>query len=261
MISVLRQEWKARKNTIALISAALFVFTAVGIPLGTLGTDSKSHLPFYGFFIVLLGISIFIITGCVFLLPLIKGAGNIGIDLFSDRGYLLLSLPKKPVILFTGKMIIGLAEFLIYAIPVFFYLSLSMPLFDLLINKGGETYSKIVFKIYHFVFIENLNVTVSIFLTMIVFFIFSQTVINFAVVLYRSFTRKRKSNFLIFLFMFITVFITFKTIELLSDTFIPTAPNASIPAIFWFILIGCFLSFSALYFFITIWFFEHKVEI
>ena len=54
MISVLRQEWKARKHIIALASAALFVFAAIGMPLGVLGADSESGLPIYEIFLALL---------------------------------------------------------------------------------------------------------------------------------------------------------------------------------------------------------------
>lgn len=70
MISVLRQEWKARKHIIAFASAALFVFAAIGMPLGVLGADSESRLPFYGVFVALLVISVLLTVGCVFFLPL-----------------------------------------------------------------------------------------------------------------------------------------------------------------------------------------------
>ncbi|MGI5173225.1 hypothetical protein H0R92_06455 [Treponema sp. OMZ 840] len=262
MISILRQEWKARKHTIALVSAALFVFAAIGLPLGTVGADSESQLPFYGLFIALLVISALLTVGCVFFLPLLKGAGNIGNDLLSDRGYLLLSLPKKPVVLFAGKMIIGLAEFLIYAVPVFFYLTFSMPLAGILHPAASKSYGELIRKIYYFLFIEQLNVTVCVFFTAIAFFVFAQTVVNFVVVLYRSFMRTRKASFLMILFTFIAVFVTLKTAERLSDLIIPpVSGDAPVPDILLLLFTGCFLVFSALYFFITILLFERKVEI
>ncbi|WP_428770501.1 hypothetical protein V1L52_01345 [Treponema sp. HNW] len=263
MISVLRQEWKARKHTIALVSAALFICAAIGLPLGTLGADSESRLPFYGLFVALLVISALLTVGCVFFLPLLKGAGNIGNDLLSDRGYLLLSLPKQPVVLFAGKMIIGLAEFLIYAVPVFFYLTFSMPLAGILHSAASKSYGELIRKIYYSIFIEQFNVTISVFFTAIAFFIFAQTVVNLVVVLYRSFMRTRKASFLMIVFTFIAVFIALKTAELLSELIIPPVPdNAPMPAdILLLLFTGCFVVFSALYFFITILLFERKVEI
>lgn len=263
MISVLRQEWKARKHIIALASAALFVFAAIGMPLGVLGADSESRLPFYGVFVALLVISVLLTAGCVFFLPLFRGAGNIGNDLLGDRGYLLLSLPKKPAVLFAGKMIIGLAEFLIYAVPVFFYLSFSMPLAAVMLNTASETYAEMIQKTYHTAFVEQLNVTISVFFTAIAFFIFAQTAVNLVVVLYRSFIRTRKAPFLMILFTFIAVFIPMKTGAYLADFVMPLFGTEFMPDILLLLLIftGCFLLFSVLYFFITILLFERKVEI
>jgi len=264
MKSVLRQEWKARKNSIILISAALFACTAIGVPFGVAGTDS-GRTPFFGFFTAMLIISILFTAGSVFFIPLLKGAGNIGTDLLSDRGYLLLSLPKKPEVLFAGKMIVGLAEFIIYAVLVFFCLSFSVPFIDYVLNARGEPYAEIMRKIYRAVFIEKRDITVSVFFAGLAFFIFAQTVGNLAIVLYRSFMRTKKAALWVFSFMFIAVFVTLKTADVLIGKIASSGPFAGIMTQtwvgpLWFFTLVCML-FSLLYFFITVRLFERKVEL
>ena len=136
-----------------------------------------------------------------------------------------------------------------------------MPLAAVMLNTASETYVEMIQKTYYTAFVEQLNVTVSVFFTAIAFFIFVQTVLNLVVVLYRSFMRTRKASFLMILFTFVAVFIPMKTGERLANFVMPLFGSGFMPDILLLSFTGWFLVFSVLYFFITILLFEHRVEI
>jgi hypothetical protein len=258
MLSVLRQEWAGRKNTIFVWSIISLVAGILCLLISFISPSFSQKMDF----IVPLWITV-VTTLYFFGLPLYtltKGAGSIEYWT-KDMGYLDLLVPVSPYKLILGKMLMGLAEFLIYLIPCCFYISFIVP--GLLINDPDitESYFELVKLIYSQVLGEYFWSTFNIVIAAIVFFLVLEAICSCAIVVYLSFIKSKKgSSLIIAILVYLAIYLMIKTVSFtLSLTDFSLTTYASWKS-FWVTTIGCSL-FGGLYYFITCFLIQHKVEV
>lgn len=127
----------------------------------------------------------------VFVWALDQGAYNIGKDLKGDVGYLYKMVPRSGWNLLGGKLIVGTAEFLIYAIQSYIYMRLIGYVYESVISNTGT----IFWTINGVSGNTNVNLfTDSLFLIFIavVQFVLGSTLVSFASVTGTAFLKNRR---------------------------------------------------------------------
>ncbi|MBO4705172.1 MAG: hypothetical protein J5647_05480 [Spirochaetaceae bacterium] len=141
MKAVIKQDFLRRRSGVLISSLVLFLLNAFLIIMTLIANKSKpglmadvvnqlettgsvhvSQTGLWSFLEIITPIIVLIDTFGVFFWSLEQGASNIGKDLRSDVGYLYKMVPRSGWSLLGGKLILGLAEFLFYAIQSFIYL-------------------------------------------------------------------------------------------------------------------------------------------
>ncbi len=141
MKAVIKQDFLRRRSGVLISSLVLFLLNAFLIIMTLIANKSNPkmmadvvtqleesgsvHITSYGiwtFLEFITPIIVLIDTFGIFFWSLEQGASNIGKDLKSDVGYLYKMVPRSSWVLLCGKLILGLAEFLFYAIQSFIYL-------------------------------------------------------------------------------------------------------------------------------------------
>lgn len=141
MKAVIKQDFLRRRSGVLISSLVLFLLNAFLIIMTLIANKSNPkmmadvvtqleesgsvHITSYGiwtFLEFITPIIVLIDTFGIFFWSLEQGASNIGKDLKSDVGYLYKMVPRSGWNLLGGKLILGLAEFLFYAVQSFIYL-------------------------------------------------------------------------------------------------------------------------------------------
>lgn len=141
MKAVIKQDFLRRRSGVLISSLVLFLLNAFLIIMTLISKNSKPDLMaqavtqlettgsvhisvtgIWAFLEFITPVIVMIDTVGVFFWSLEQGASNIGKDLKSDVGYLYKMVPRSGWNLLGGKLILGLAEFLFYAIQSFIYL-------------------------------------------------------------------------------------------------------------------------------------------
>ena len=141
MKAVIKQDFLRRRSGVLISSLVLFLLNAFVIILTLIANKSKpgmmgevvtqletsgsvhiSATGIWAFLEFVTPVVVMIDTLGVFFWSLEQGASNIGKDLRSDVSYLYKMVPRSGWNILGGKLILGLAEFLFYAIQSFIYL-------------------------------------------------------------------------------------------------------------------------------------------
>ncbi|OJF77362.1 MAG: hypothetical protein BKP49_02545 [Treponema sp. CETP13] len=273
MKTVLRQEWRASKKRIGMTSIVI-----AGIMLFTILVNLFSYyaqdIHVFGFGKLLYIMCLIIAPWGISLFTLIKGSGNLHSILFKDTNYLVLTLPVHSWVLMGGKMLMNLFEYFIYAVPAAIYLSFLGPTgeflffrntingFNFSFNSGAEvtntgtSYWYNVKMIYKTV-LENWQNILQIGLILIILFIVVQIFFNMAFAVYGTFIKTRKRH--IFLMALIVFLIFFIPIRCSSAMVMYLSLNNILPETSAFV--GVMLAFAFLYFVLTSWLIEKKIEV
>ena len=141
MKAVIKQDFLRRRSGVLISSLVLFLLNTfliimtlisnksqpgmMGEVVTQLETSGSVHISATGIWAFLEFITpvvVLIDTLGIFFWSIEQGASNIGKDLRSDVGYLYKMVPRSGWVLVCGKLILGLAEFLFYAVQSFIYL-------------------------------------------------------------------------------------------------------------------------------------------
>ena len=141
MKAVIKQDFLRRRSGVLISSLVLFLLNAFLIIMTLISNKSQPGLMaeavtqlkatgsvhisssgMWAFLEFITPVIVLIDTVGVFFWSLEQGASNIGKDLRSDVGYLYKMVPRSSWNILGGKLILGLAEFLFYAIQSFIYL-------------------------------------------------------------------------------------------------------------------------------------------
>jgi hypothetical protein len=269
MKATFKQEWKASKSRILYTSLVLAIVLLGAALTNFIAFQTQSnHVTFFGMFMYSVGIF------CTLAIPiyaLIRGSGNLRQLLFSDTNYLMLLVPEHSYTLLLAKQLINLAEYLIYVIPAAFYLSFMGPtaglsmhttLNGILYNANpGSTYWESVKSIYKYVFVDNWAGILQLLAMAIIMFTVLQAAINCAYALYSAFIHtKRPNKFLILVILFFLFYIPIRLGFLGIDQVKYHIQNLNSAVIFWN-YIWRFAVFGIVYFFLTGWLMENKIEV
>jgi hypothetical protein len=208
MKAVIKQDFLRRRSGVLISSLVLFLLNAfliimtliankanpnmmanVVTQLETTGSVTISSSGMWSFLEFITPVIVMIDTFGVFFWSVQQGASNIGKDLRSDVGYLYKMVPRSGWVLLCGKLILGLAEFLFYAVQSFIYL--------LILDwvSGSNTYHIIHFTLTF----NNVNTTMDgVFLvltlvaTAVTQFITCATLLDFASITGTAFFKNRR---------------------------------------------------------------------
>lgn len=187
MNSILRQEWKSRTNSILITQAVLFAINLIGIISMLFNQPQRYSTPTMWFIIAVS------LDSLIVFLPLITGSGNIGKVLFKDSSYLLLSIPRNGFQILGGKIIIGVAECIIYLIPAIIYVVIFMVQM-LIIDNTGISFgaAKDIAVLLDLVFIKNTGFIITGFILAIVCLAIFSILISTASIFIRSFLKTKR---------------------------------------------------------------------
>ncbi len=195
MLAVLRQEWKGRRFTILIVSGIMLAVNAAAFISQLVSYADGSVYP--GLMSIIWTsiagvVTFFIATFYV----LFAGAGNIGRVLFTDSSYLLLSLPRRGFSVLGGKICIGTAEFLIYAVQAGLYASVHMTAFMTVGAPAGAgnpgDFLQVIGLLYRTVFVSNLHAVLFVLVDMLLFFVAASILISSAAIFIRSFIKSKR---------------------------------------------------------------------
>jgi hypothetical protein len=266
MKTVLRQEWRASKKRIFIASAVLAAIMGFCILINVLAyyTNAK-HISGFGTLLYILCLQV--ATWGVVVFSLSKGSGNLHTILFKDTNYLMLTVPKRSWILMGGKILMNLFEFIIYALPSAIYLSFLGPtgefiffhtnqIFSTNFESNGTAYWYNVQMLYKTVF-DNLGQSLQIILSIIIIFVVIQVFFNMAFAIFASFIKsKKKHSILMAIIIFFMFYIPIKVSSSLYDAFFAHTESPQILAI-----VAIMLAFAVVYFVLTSWLIENKIEV
>ncbi|MCI1208689.1 MAG: hypothetical protein LKF96_04520 [Treponema sp.] len=269
MKTVLREEWKAGRARIKITSIVLAVILLGSVLVNvTAYRTGLSHVTFFGSFLYIF--SLILGTVGIPVYALVRGSGNIRSLLFDDTNYLLLLLPKRSYVLLGGRQLMNLAEFCIYFIPSLCYLSLLGPTGGLLWNwfggslHAGTTYWHNVSALYRELFIEYPAWTVQTFLMVLISFAAVQATLNCAFAIYASFVHSKKPHkFLMALIIFFLFYLEVRVSTWGMNRLLFTRPFYAEPTAAgaaWF-HVGILAAFGTVYFLLTGWLLENRIEV
>jgi hypothetical protein len=267
MKATFKQEWKSSENRILYTSLVLAVVLLGAALANFIAYQTKSdHVTFFGMFMY--GTGMF----CTFAIPiyaLAKGSGNIRPLLFSDTNYLMLLVPEHSWTLLLAKQLINLAEYVIYALPAAIYLSFMGPTAGLVMHSTfngviydtnpGASYWENVKQIYKYAFVDNWSGTLQIALISVVMFVVLQAAINCAYAIYSAFIHTKKPNrFLILVILFFLFYIPIRLGFLGIDSMHLDGLSSA-----WKLwnYVWRFSVFGVVYFALTAWLMENKIEV
>jgi len=270
MKTVLRQEWQASKKRIGITSIVLAGIMLFAISLNVLAYYTKDlHVSGFGTFLYIICLQLS--TFGIALFALIKGSGNLHTVLFKDTNYLILTLPKRSWVLMGGKLIMNLIEYLIYTIPAAIYLSFLGPTAEFIFGNfkfnmstvmgeqeitNGSSYWYNVKMLYKTVF-GNFDQVLKVALLIAVTFIVIQIFFNIAFAIYATFIKSKKKHSIIM--AIIIFFMFFIPTRVASTIFRTITMNNVLPEMSIFTVI--MLAFAVIYFVLTSWLIEKKIEV
>ena len=260
--ATLRQEWKASKNRIVYTSAIIAIILLGASLANFIAYQTQSnHLTFFGMTMYIIGMfSVWAIP----VYALSRGSGNIYFMLFGDTSYLALLVPERSYKLLAAKQLVNLGEFVLYAIPAAIYLSFMGPTAGLLFRdvfagfvpfatNPGVSYWQNVQNIYYWIFAEHLLDLLQYWARLMILFVSIQATFNCAFALYSAFIHTKKANgFLISVILFFLFYIPLRV------TFINVGGSAM--SSFWNHFLR-YVIFAAMYFALTGWLLENKLEV
>ena len=221
MKAVIRQQIKARYkiflgNLILLSTVSLSVLVS-GNANALFGGGSRSLLTYWlqiAFVAIYMGIPIYCLAS---LINLIKSM------VFQDTKYLLLSLPRRSYSIFGGTFLTVLLEFALYAVCMFFWLSLIAA-----VPGGTKDYFFAVLKtgsflgnlkaIYYFIFIKRFSALIQIVTIMLIYGTYVAMVFNFSFSLFAAlFKHKKFPKILTIVFIYFVFDISVRSLLALSS--------------------------------------------
>lgn len=221
MKAVIRQQIKARYkiflgNLILLSTVSLSVLVS-GNANALFGGGSRSLLTYWlqiAFVAIYMGIPIYCLAS---LIKLIKSM------VFQDTKYLLLSLPRRSYSIFGGTFLTVLLEFALYAILMFFWLSLiaavpggTKDYFFVVLNTGSFLGN--LKAIYYAVFVKRFSALIQIVTIMLIYGTYVAMVFNFSFSLFAAlFKHKKFPKILTIVFIYFVFDISVRSLLALSS--------------------------------------------
>ena len=129
MKAVIKQDFLRRRSGVLISSLVLFLINITLIVAAWM-SDKGGGAGLQTFIEIAMPIVCMIDTLGIFIWALDQGAYNIGKDLRGDVGYVYKMVPRSGWNLLGGKLIVGLAEFLIYAIQSYIYIRIIAHIFS-----------------------------------------------------------------------------------------------------------------------------------
>ena len=248
MLSVLKQEFFIHKKNMMIMSifiVALYVGCGILYGLNNVFSDSEA---LDDTFAMWFGMSFSIGTLGAFFIALIKGAGSMNDILFKDTGSLMKTIPVNSWTLIGGKMLIGLLEFVFYAILFVIFMA---------ICALCEVSSNNIH--INFDFVDIVPEILTLCCAVVLGFVILQSIINLALTLFATFGRKsRFSKFIIGLMIYLLFYATMRTIGAFLDVINFELLNDILDV---WIPLGIFTVVGGIFYAITCVLYEKKVNI
>jgi len=190
MLEIIKYQLKGRKNTILFMLAIFGILNAVAIGVEISGeiADFSNMTSGLGFWIVVAIATTAIATTVMFFLC---GTGHVGDLLYKDSSYLMLTVPRHGWEILGGRFIAGLVEFLAYAIPAGFLLTVHVAIMASAVTPGQFMPLRMMAYMYRQVFVVNFPFAMQIVVICLSGFAIIGTFLMFAVVASRSFVKNK----------------------------------------------------------------------
>lgn len=248
MLSVLKQEFFIHKKNMLIMSifiVALYVGCGILYGLNNVFSDSEA---LDDTFAMWFGFSFSIGTFGALFIALIKGAGSMNDILFKDTGTLMKTIPVNSWSLIGGKMLIGLLEFVFYAILFVIFMAICA-----LCEVSADNIH------INFDFADIVPEILTLCCAVVLGFVILQSIINLALTLFATFGRKsRFSKFIIGLMIYLLFYATMRTIGAFLDVINFELLNDILDV---WIPLGIFTVVGGVFYAITCVLYEKKVNI
>lgn len=266
LMAVLREEWRASRARIRMTSIAIAAVTLGAAAVNILAYITRAPLTF---FCVAAYAAAFV---CFALIPFYawsRGSGNLHAVLFGETAPLALLVPVRAAPLLLGRQLVNLAEYLIYAVSAFVYLLLMAPTSTFLFHTffPNDRYHMGVYwettrDFFVNVFHNEWRGTVHITLMCAVFFLAVQATLNCAAAIYSAFVHTQKTarpnRFLMFVIIAALFYLPMRVGTLGLDRIVIERLDYAYRV--WPYL-ARLAGFAALYFVLTAYLIEKKVEV
>lgn len=248
MLAVLKQEFFIHKKNMLIMSIFIVVlYVGCGILYGLNNVFSDSEA-LDDTFAMWFGFSFSVGTFGAFFVALIKGAGSMNDILFKDTGTLMKTIPVNSWSLIGGKMLIGLLEFVFYAILFVIFMT-----FCALVEVSTEDVH------INFDFTDIVPQILTLCCAVVLGFLILQSIINLALTLFSTFGRKgRFGKFIIGLMIYLFFYATMRIIGAFLDVIDFHLLNDILDV---WVPLGIFTIFGVIFYAITCVLYEKKVNI
>jgi hypothetical protein len=222
MNEIIKYQLKGRKNTILFMLAIFAIINVVAWIAEVYGFTSWTHTvssgvssfdfnfessgsgvaPLLGFWVPIALATTVIATVVMFFMCC---SGHVNELLFRDTSYLMLTVPRRGREIIGGRLIAGFAEFLMYAVPALFILSVHGAIAGVYATNGQTGFFEAFAYLYKQVFFVNVGTTLKLALIGTMLAAATGMFIMFAAIASRSFIKTKKLATAIAIAVFIVV--------------------------------------------------------
>jgi hypothetical protein len=204
MLEIIKYQLKGRMGTILFLLAAFGIVNLVawGAEIYGFATGMRSFTPLLAFWIPIAMAVTWITTVVMFFMC---SSGHVNELLFKDTSYLMLTVPRRGWQILGGRLVAGLIEFLMYALPMFVIMSVHAAAGTVFATDGKTGFFAAMAFVYRDVFGNNILSLVKLLLLGLSMFVSTGVLILFAGVATRSFVKTKKLAIAIGIVVFITI--------------------------------------------------------
>lgn len=205
MFEIIKYQLKGRMGTILFLLAAFGIVNLVtwGAEIYGFATGMRSFTtPLLAFWIPV-AMAVTWITAIVMFF--MCSSGHVNELLFKDTSYLMLTVPRRGWQILGGRLVAGLAEFLMYALPVFVIMSVHAAAVTVYATEGKTGFFAAMAFVYRDGIGSNLLSILKLLLLGLSIFVSTGVLIMFAGVAARSFVKTKKLAIAIGIVLFITI--------------------------------------------------------
>jgi len=191
MLEIIKYQLKGRLQAILSLLLIIGVINAVALVAGIydFAIGTRSLTPLFGFLIFAAMAGTWIVAIVMFFRC---SSGHVNELLFKDTSYLMLTVPRRGWQILGGRLVAGLAEFLMYVLPMLVIMSVYAATFTVYGTNGKTGFFAAMAFVYRDVFAKNFLVLLKLFGLGIFMFVSTGAFIMFAGVAARSFVRGKK---------------------------------------------------------------------
>ena len=204
MFEIIKYQLKGRRGTILFLLAAFGIVNLVawGAEIYGFATGMRSFTPLLGFWIPIAMAVTWVTTIVMFFMC---SSGHVNELLFKDTSYLMLTVPRRGWQIIGGRLVAGLIEFLMYALPMLVIMSVHAAAGTVFATDGKTGFFAAMAFVYRDVFGNNILSLLKLMMLGLSMFVSTGVLILFAGVATRSFVKTKKLAIAIGIVVFITI--------------------------------------------------------